>query len=92
MDKVLLKKIKTVLKKHGIKRAAVFGSYARGQERKTSDIDLLVEMDDEKSLFDFIRLQLNLEKALKRKVDLAEFGYLHPFIKDSVDKELVPVL
>lgn len=55
-------KISPILKKNGVKKAAIFGSYARGEEKKKSDVDIWIELDDEKSLFDLIGLQLELEK------------------------------
>jgi predicted nucleotidyltransferase len=91
MDKVLLKKIKMVLKKHGIKRAAVFGSYARGNIKKSSDIDLLVKFGPEASLFDLIRLEMDLKKTLRKKVDVVTYDSIHPLIRKNVLKDQVPL-
>jgi len=62
-------KIKPILKRHNVKRAAVFGSYARGDQKKKSDIDILIEYknDNDKSLLDFVGLKLELEKRLGKK-------------------------
>ena len=62
-------KIKPILKRHDVKRAAVFGSYARGDQKKKSDIDILIEYknDNDKSLLDFVGLKLELEKRLGKK-------------------------
>jgi len=81
-----------ILKKHGVKRAAVFGSFARGEEKKRSDIDILVKVPEKMSLLGFIGLELELEDELKRKVDLVEYDYVHPLLKDQIMAEQFPVL
>ena len=48
------RKVVPVLRKHGVKRASIFGSYVRGEEDQKSDIDLLVDLKDNMSLLDFI--------------------------------------
>lgn len=72
-----LKKHRKDLKKYGVKKIGVFGSYARGEQKKDSDIDLAVEFDlkmfgkDFKGLFDaFMDLSSYLERLLNRKVDI----------------------
>jgi predicted nucleotidyltransferase len=84
-------KIVEILKRNGVKKAAVFGSFARGEEKKSSDIDILVEVPKKMSLLGFIRLEFELEEKLKRKVDLVEYGCLHPLLKDQIMKEQIPV-
>ncbi|MCL6612313.1 MAG: nucleotidyltransferase domain-containing protein [Peptococcaceae bacterium] len=61
-----------ILKKHGITRAAVFGSYARGEQKKRSDIDLLIgyPSGSKITLFTLVELGDELKKALNKKVDL----------------------
>ncbi len=73
-----------VLKKYGIKRAALFGSVARGQALETSDIDMLVEPPDDISLFDFIDIQLALENVLGKKVDLVAYDAIKPRLKPYI--------
>ena len=86
-------KINPILKKNGVKRAAIFGSYARGEETKKSDIDILIEYgDDDKSLFDLVGLQIELEEKLKKKVDLGEYSTIRPQIKDRILSEQVFIL
>ena len=91
MDKVLLAKIKKILKKHGVKRASVFGSYARGEERKKSDIDLLVKFGKKASLFDLIGLELELKKTLKKDFDVLTYNSIHPLLKNIIlnEQELI---
>jgi hypothetical protein len=55
----------------GVRRLGVFGSYARGEERDDSDVDVYVEFDDAKRTYDnFFALHERLEKLLGRRVDL----------------------
>ena len=84
--KQITKIIKPILKSHQVKRAAIFGSYARGEENKKSDLDLLIKFRyKNKSLFDLIDMQNQLEIAVKNKVDLVTeqcvSKYILPFIK-----------
>lgn len=80
-------KIVGVLKKHGVKRAGIFGSYVRGEARKDSDIDILVEVKKDLSLLDFVGIQLELEERLRRKVDLVEYSTIKPLIKKRILNE-----
>ena len=59
-----------ILKAHKIKKAAVFGSFARGYFDDKSDVDILIEPPEGFSLFDLAGLHLNLEDMLGRKVDV----------------------
>ncbi|MFA6376564.1 MAG: nucleotidyltransferase family protein [Candidatus Paceibacterota bacterium] len=92
LDKKTKSEIVKILKKNGVTKAAVFGSFARGEEKKRSDIDLLVEVPEKMSLLGFIGLELELEDKLKRKVDLVEYGYLHPLLENQIMAEQIPVL
>jgi predicted nucleotidyltransferase len=68
----------------------LFGSYARGEAKEDSDVDLIVEIDDTKkrlSLFDFIRLQLGIENSLNKKVDLIESHLFFSGVKKRTEKE-----
>ena len=70
----ILKKIKKnrdEIKKFGVKRIGIFGSYAKGKQRETSDVDIVVEFEKGKATFDnFLRLAEFLEETLGRRVDL----------------------
>ena len=80
------------LKKAGVKRSAVFGSLARGEHTEGSDVDLLIELDRDKSLLDFIALKNNLEEMLKKKVDLVEYKALKPRLKAKILEEQIAIL
>ncbi|HII94218.1 MAG TPA: nucleotidyltransferase family protein [Candidatus Methanofastidiosum sp.] len=79
------------LKKHGAIKIGIFGSTARGEERPDSDIDILVEFNEVKGLFEFIGIGLDLEDILGKKIDLFTEENLRLFIKDRVMEELVVI-
>jgi len=85
-------KIIPLLRLHGVKRAALFGSFVRGEEREDSDIDILIEFEGEKSLLDLAGLKMDLEKALGRKVDVLTYNSLHPLLKDRILQEQMAIL
>ena len=62
-----------IIKKYSIKRLYLFGSYARGEAREDSDIDLMIEERDTQGLISFVALQEAMEERLKKKVDLVEY-------------------
>ncbi|MBU0579466.1 nucleotidyltransferase family protein [Patescibacteria group bacterium] len=77
----------SILFSYGVKKAAVFGSYARGSQTDESDIDILVELGKKMSLLDFVGLKLDLEDKLNKKVDLLQYKTLKPSIKDFILKD-----
>jgi predicted nucleotidyltransferase len=81
-----------ILKKHGVRRAGLFGSFVRGEASGDSDIDILVEVDDEASLLDFVGIKLDLEDALGIKVDLVEYSAIDPRLRDRILAEEVVIL
>jgi len=85
------KKIIPILKKNKIKRAGIFGSYARGEQKKNSDVDILVELSKPLG-FAFFGIELELEKKLGRKVDLVTYRYVSPYIKDRIMREEIRIL
>ena len=86
-------KITKVLKKNKVTKAGIFGSYSRGEQNKNSDIDIVVEINDNNmSLLGFIRLSRLLEELLKRKVDLVEYSAIKPRIKERILKEEIRII
>ena len=81
-----------VLKEAGVVHSALFGSAARGEARPDSDLDVLVEFPQGKSLLDLIRLERKLKEAINKNVDLLTFGSLHPLLKERILKEQVTIL
>ena len=76
-------KIVPVLKEFRVTKAGLFGSYARGEQKKNSDVDILVKTTNI-GLIEFIRLKMMLEKALRKKVDLVEYEEIRPEIKRNI--------
>jgi len=83
----ILKKQKSALDEFGVRSIALFGSFARGEERRNSDIDILVEFNRPVGLFEFARLKLYLEKLLGRKVDLVTPEALRKEMRDDILRE-----
>ncbi|MFC2049164.1 nucleotidyltransferase family protein [Chlamydiota bacterium] len=82
-----------ILKKHGVKRAAIFGSVAKGTATSKSDVDFLIEYQSKrKSLFDFVDLKLALEKALRCKVDILTYSSICWQLKERILNEQVVIL
>lgn len=81
-----------VLKKEGVIRSAIFGSYAWGEAREDSDIDILVEFPKGKSFFDLIRLERELKKTLEKEVDVITYNSIHPLLKDIILREQIQIL
>lgn len=81
-----------ILKEAGVTRSSLFGSYVRGDNREDSDIDMLVDFPKGKSLFDFIGLQLKLEDALQKKVDLITYTGIKPRLRERILSEQVQIL
>jgi len=77
-------KIIPTLKRQGVVKAALFGSVVRGEVKKKSDVDLLVELEDSKSLLDLVGLKLELEGVLGKKVDVLTYDAIHPLLKDII--------
>ena len=85
-------KIIHVLRKHGVKKAALFGSITKGEATEKSDIDLLVEFEGRKSLLDLVGLKLELEELLEREVDILTYRSLHPLLKERILDEQEVIL
>lgn len=85
-------KILPILKQAGVKRSSLFGSYVRGDQTKSSDIDLLVELPKGSSLLDLIGLEMELKKAIGRKVDLLTYNSINPLLKEYIQKDQLQIL
>jgi hypothetical protein len=70
--------------RNGIRRLRVFGSFARGDESATSDIDLIADFADRKSLIDLVRIERELSERLGRSVDLLTEAALSPYLRDQI--------
>jgi predicted nucleotidyltransferase len=86
----LEEKLAEICKKNNIVFMAIFGSFVKGKQNKKSDIDIAIEFErnSEKSLLDLVRIENELRKIFKRKVDLGIFSSLSPYIIEDVKKEM----
>ena len=85
----LLRQHGAQLRRYGVKRCGLFGSFARGQQNIGSDIDLLVEFESGSKSFDnFMSLAFFLEEVMGRKVDLITTESLSPYIGPRILHEV----
>lgn len=92
MNKQTLNTIKTILKQNKVKKAGLFGSYSTNTQVQDSDIDILVELSDNFSLFDFIGLKQELEDNLNKKIDLVEYKAIKKVLRDSILQSEIRIL
>ena len=86
-------KIVRILKKNGITKAGIFGSYARGEVKKTSDIDILIRPGKGKfSLMDLVGIELELKKELRKNIDILTYNGINPMLKKQILKEEVKII
>ena len=83
--------VRPILEEHGITRAEIFGSYARNEEGSESDVDILVELGEGKTLTDLAKLKEDLEEALEKDVDVLTYDSLHPDIREKIFDEAVEI-
>ena len=96
MDKEEIKKkvsdkLPFLRQKYNVKRLGLFGSVVRGQQKKGSDVDMLVEFISPVGFFDFMRLENSLAEILNQKVDLVSKKALKTAIRDDVLRETLYV-
>ena len=86
--------IQSVLKKDSRVAAAwLFGSFARGEQKANSDVDVMIGTNPAKkiSMFDLLDIAFLIEKSTKRKIDLVEKGYLKDFALNTATKDLIKI-
>ena len=81
--------VRRIAAAHGAANVRVFGSVGRGEQAASSDLDLLVDMAEGRSLFDLIALSNDLEESLGVDVDVVTEASLSPYIRDRVLDEAV---
>ena len=84
----ICEKLVDILKKYGVNKIAVFGSFARGEDTPDSVLDIIVEFSVRKSLFDIVRIERELSEELGIKVDLLTEKSISPYIADEIQKDL----
>ena len=85
-----LKKLKNEIKtKYKVKKIGLFGSYANNRQRENSDIDILVEFEDEADLLHYIGLTIFLEETFEKKVDIVSEFAIKEEIRDHIMQEVI---
>ena len=77
-----------ICRQNDVSMVGVFGSMARGEARKKSDIDLIVRFSKRKSLLVLVRLERELTEALDKKVDLLTEAAISPYLRDQILNEM----
>ena len=81
--------ILAIAARHGAKNLRLFGSVARGEDNEASDIDLLVSMEKNRSLYDLIGLQQDIQQILKRKVDVLTDKSINSYLQAQILQEAI---
>ena len=85
-------KIIPILKKYKVTKAGIFGSYSKGKQKKNSDIDILIKIHDDAGLFTLIDLKLDLQKIIKKRVDLVEYETIRKELKEQILNEEIKII
>ena len=91
VNEILKEHKEELYKKYKVKEIGIFGSFVRGEQKKRSDIDILVEFEEVPDLLKFIEIERYFERLLKKKVDLVEKTALRPRLKEIILKEVIYV-
>jgi len=83
------KRIVDLARSHGARSVSVFGSLARGEDDAESDIDLLIELDTDRSLLDIVAMKLDIEDLTGRKVYIVTRKGMSPYLADKIFEEAV---
>ncbi len=85
-----IRKNEEILKRYGVRKISIFGSYSRDEQREDSDIDIIVEFEEGKKSFDnFISLSFFFEDLFKKRVDLLTPESISPYIRPYVNEEII---
>ncbi|MFX1296968.1 MAG: nucleotidyltransferase family protein [Promethearchaeota archaeon] len=85
----MLRKNRHQLQKYSVKKIGLSGSYVRGERKEESDIDLLIESEEDKKSYDnFTELAFLLEDSFNKKVDLLTTESMNPYLKLYILKEI----
>lgn len=80
-----------IFKRYRLPKAAVFGSYARNEADNSSDVDLLVYLDETFELDKYLKFETAVKRALKKKVDILEYRCINPSMREDILKEAVEI-
>ena len=88
----MIEKLIHILKRHRAKKIEIFGSYARGEAKTWSDLDVIVEFEEKKSLLELVGIEQELEDHLGIKIDLLTEASISPYLIERIKKESKVVL
>jgi len=77
--------------RYKVKEIGVFGSFVRSEQKRGSDVDILVDFYEVPDLFEFINLERHLQRILKKKVDLVRKPVVRKELKEQILSEVVYV-
>ena len=85
------REILAIIKQHGLSNVRIFGSVARGDETPLSDVDFLVDLKKDCTIFDLGGAHVKLQVLLGRKVDIVTERSLHWYLRDKILQEARPL-
>ena len=93
MKQAIINKLQGFFPAYPVEKAWIFGSYARGEETRRSDLDVLVRFDKNATitLIDYAKIMNNLSDLLHKKVDLVQEGTLYKFAQESAENDKILV-
>lgn len=92
IDKALKEKrdqIFAIARQYGARNVRIFGSIARGEGKRDSDLDVLVDLEPGRSLLDIIAIKQDLEDLLNTKVDVVTEAAVSPYIREEVLRQAI---
>ncbi len=85
---ILNEHLEELQRRYNVSKIGIFGSFSRGEDRSSSDVDIIVEFSTQVDLFTFLELKEHLETILGREIDLVTKNALKPLIKDHILSEV----
>jgi predicted nucleotidyltransferase len=85
---ILNEHLEELQRQYNVSKIGIFGSFSRGEDRSSSDVDIIVEFSTQVDLFTFLELKEHLEAILGREIDLVTKNALKPLIKDRILSEV----
>jgi len=92
LNKKIRESIVAILSRYDAERIAIFGSYARGDAKSRSDIDILVRFARPKSLIQIVQIEDEIKKSIHMKVDLVTEKAVSPYLEASIHRDEVVIL
>lgn len=83
--------LEALANQYGVRNIRVFGSTVRGDATDQSDIDLLIDMEQGRSLTDLCGFRLGAKALLGREIDMVDAAFVHPALKDRIMIEAMPL-